>query len=93
MWAASALFPQGKESLQYYAQEFKKMTADLITEYSYTLHGISGTRIDIVGNVINLLTVRWAADYLVSPFPPFLMMCCLTFLAFRLEFRSRPKTT
>lgn len=82
MWAASALFPQGKESLQYYAQEFKKMTVGLIAEYSYTLHGVSGTRIDIVGNVINLLTVRWAADYLVSPFSPFLYDVLFNFSGF-----------
>ena len=60
------MFPNGKSDLERYAQVFKLMTEELIKDNSYTVHGISGTRVDIVNNVLNLLTVRWAADYLVG---------------------------
>lgn len=60
-----ALFPDGKASLAQYAQAFKTMTNDLIKEYSYKIEGVPGTRIDIVNNVINLVSVRWIADFLV----------------------------
>lgn len=32
----------------------------------YRIGGIPGTRVDIVGNVINLVSVRWVVDFLVS---------------------------
>lgn len=65
-YAAHALFPKGKQSFEFFAQAYKRMTEDLLKDYSYTIDGIPGKRVDIVGSVINLATVRWAADYLVS---------------------------
>ena len=66
MWAAKAMFPNGKSDLERYAQIFRQMTDELIKESSYKVDGIPGTRVDIISNVLNLLTVRWAADYLVG---------------------------
>lgn len=39
---------------------------ELIKQWSYVLDGIPGTRVDIVRNVINLVSVHWAASYLVG---------------------------
>ena len=41
----------------------------LIKRESYKISGIPGTRVDIVRNVINLVSVHWTADYLVRPLP------------------------
>ena len=53
-------------SLQELAQEFKRMTSKFITENSYQLDGVSGTRVDIIRNVVNMVAVHWVADYLVN---------------------------
>lgn len=62
--AAKALFSD-KAATKDSVIAFQKWTQDLIYENSYTLGSLPGRRIDIVGNVTNLLGVRWVADYLV----------------------------
>lgn len=66
MWAAHALFPKGRQSLEFYAQAYKRMTEDLLKDYSYTIDGAPGKRVDVVGSVINLVTVRWVANYIMG---------------------------
>ena len=70
-WAAHALFPEGRKSLEYHAQAYRQITLDLIKDYTYSIQNIPGKRVDIVGNVINLVAVRWVADYVVRA-PSFL---------------------
>lgn len=53
-------------SITNYTNWYKQTTTDLIKQWSYTIDGIPGTRIDIVRNVINIAAVRWAADYLIG---------------------------
>ncbi|EKM48647.1 uncharacterized protein PHACADRAFT_214715 [Phanerochaete carnosa HHB-10118-sp] len=65
-WAAHALFPKGRESFEDHMQAYKSITEGLVKDYSYNIDGIPGTRVDIVGNVINLIAVRWVSDYLVG---------------------------
>lgn len=67
MWAVNAMFPNGKGSLETYAQVFRQSTGELIRENSFKIDGIPGTRVDIVSNVLNLLTVGWVSDYMVCP--------------------------
>ena len=52
------------KSLQQHAQAFKTLTQQLLLQNSYTIDGVPGTRVDIVRNVINLVSVHWVADYL-----------------------------
>ncbi|KAL4246542.1 hypothetical protein ABKN59_008749 [Abortiporus biennis] len=61
--ALHAIFPDQK-TIDGYITWFKSKTAEFITSKSYTLDGVAGTRVDIVQNVINLVFVHWAADYL-----------------------------
>ena len=65
MWAAKAMFPNGTASLAEFAQIFKDLTGKLIKENSYKIDGVAGMQVDIITNVLNLLTVTWASDYLV----------------------------
>lgn len=58
-----ALFPD-QASISNYTAWYKQTTTDLIKQYSYTIGGLPGTRVDIVRNVINIAAVHWAADYL-----------------------------
>ena len=48
--------------VKFYADTTRKM----IQDWSYTIPGVPGTRVDIVRNVINLVSVHWVAYYLVS---------------------------
>ncbi|GJJ13725.1 hypothetical protein Clacol_007981 [Clathrus columnatus] len=45
---------------------YKQKINDLIKEHSYKIDGVSGTRVEIVGNVINVAAVHWACDYLMG---------------------------
>lgn len=53
-----------------YVEVYKGLAKKLIKENSYKLQGSPGTRIDIVRNVINLISVHWVADYLVCQASP-----------------------
>ncbi len=44
---------------------FGTTTRELIKEHSYNIAGLAGSRIDIVGNVINLVPVYWVSEFLV----------------------------
>lgn len=80
-WAAHALFPDEKASLEYFALKFRHITADY---YSYTIAGLAGIRVDVVRSIINLTTINWVANYMVSyplhllPMPLGLLLtrCC-----------------
>ncbi|KAI0783170.1 heme peroxidase [Abortiporus biennis] len=61
--ALHAIFPDEK-TIDGYITWFKQKTAEFIGSKSYKLDGTAGTRVDIVQNVINLVFVHWAADYL-----------------------------
>ncbi len=62
-FALHALFPD-QGSIANYTTWYKQKTLDLIKQYSYTIDGLPGTRVDVVRNVINVAAVHWAADYL-----------------------------
>jgi linoleate 10R-lipoxygenase len=64
-WALHALYRDGDKNVMqgmvsYYVDSVKK----LLKRESYKIGGIPGTRVDIVRNVINLMSVHWTADYL-----------------------------
>lgn len=62
-----ALFPDKKvydETVEWY----KKTTAQLLAEKSFEYEGVPGRCVDIITDVVNLVSVHWAADKLVSPF-------------------------
>ena len=50
------------------------MTEALIARYSYRVDGLTGTRLDVVSNVANLVGVHWAADHLVRSCPLSIVM-------------------
>lgn len=58
-----ALYPD-KATVTSYGEWYKQKTTDLINQYSYTIHGLPGKRVDIVRNVINVAAVHWAANYM-----------------------------
>ncbi|KAH8099451.1 heme peroxidase [Cristinia sonorae] len=60
-----SLFPT-QDSLVNYVNFYKTKTLELLKENSYKISGVPGTRVDIVRNVINLVSVHWAADYLIG---------------------------
>ncbi|KAI0079537.1 heme peroxidase [Panus rudis PR-1116 ss-1] len=60
-----ALF-NDKPTVDGYVRWYRQKTEELVKEYSYTLDGIPGTRVDIVRNVINLVATHWAASYLMG---------------------------
>ncbi|KAK7681445.1 hypothetical protein QCA50_015537 [Cerrena zonata] len=49
-----------------YVDWYKKSTADLIKQHSYKISGVPGKRVDIVRDVINLVGVHWASDWLMG---------------------------
>ena len=56
--------------MQEFVKYYVETTKMLIKRESYKISGIPGTRVDIVRNVINLVSVHWTADYLVRfPLP------------------------
>ncbi|KAL4246560.1 hypothetical protein ABKN59_008750 [Abortiporus biennis] len=61
--ALHAVFPDQK-TIDGYITWFRQKTSEFITSKSYTIDGVAGTRVDIVQNVINLVFVHWASDYL-----------------------------
>ncbi|TCD62866.1 hypothetical protein EIP91_006272 [Steccherinum ochraceum] len=60
-----SLFPT-QDSMANYVNFYKSKTLELLKENSYKISGVAGTRVDIVRNVINLVSVHWAADYLIG---------------------------
>ena len=65
-WAVHALWRDGsKDAMQEFVKYYVETTKMLIKRESYKISGIPGTRVDIVRNVINLVSVHWTADYLV----------------------------
>ncbi|THH01371.1 hypothetical protein EW026_g1293 [Hermanssonia centrifuga] len=65
-----SLFPT-KDKMAAYVDFYKNKTAALIKEYSYVIDTGDKTkpptmRVDIVRNVVNLISVHWVADYLVG---------------------------
>ncbi|OBZ79068.1 Psi-producing oxygenase A [Grifola frondosa] len=61
----NALFPNQDSSTQC-AFWFREKVQALIKESSFKLDGVAGTRVDIVGNVINLAPVYWVAELLMG---------------------------
>lgn len=65
-WAWHALFKDGdKATMDGFVAYYKDTVKKLITDKSYKIDGVPGTRVDIIRNVVNLLSVHWVADYLV----------------------------
>lgn len=60
-----ALFPE-PASLTAYTSWYKEKTIEFVLEHSYKIQGVPGTRVDIVRNVINLVSVHWVADWLIG---------------------------
>ncbi|GJJ14559.1 hypothetical protein Clacol_008824 [Clathrus columnatus] len=60
-----ALFPD-TQTINNYVSWYKQKISDLIKEHSYKIDGVPGTRVEIVGNVINAAAVHWACDYLMG---------------------------
>ncbi|KIJ45873.1 hypothetical protein M422DRAFT_226935 [Sphaerobolus stellatus SS14] len=58
-----ALFPD-RDTVADHIEWYKKKTTDLIAEKSFSYDGVPGKYVDIVQNVINLVSVHWAADKL-----------------------------
>lgn len=60
-----ALFPD-RPTIKTYVDWYKSKTADLIKQHSYQISGIPGKRVDVVRNVINLVAVHWASNWLIG---------------------------
>ena len=60
-----ALFPD-RNVTQAYVDWYKSKTSELLKKHSYQISGIPGTRIDIARNVVNLVGVYWASNYLIG---------------------------
>ncbi|KZT00985.1 heme peroxidase [Laetiporus sulphureus 93-53] len=58
-----ALVPDA-QTMQEYTQWYKQMTIKLLNEKKFTYDGVPGTYVDIIRDVINLVSVHWAADKL-----------------------------
>ncbi|KAH8111877.1 heme peroxidase [Phellopilus nigrolimitatus] len=58
-----ALFPS-KDSVGQYVEWYKGKTRDLLKQKSFQYDGVPGTYVDIIKDVINLISVHWAADKL-----------------------------
>ncbi|KAF8579879.1 heme peroxidase [Ramaria rubella] len=61
--ALHALFPT-KDSLTEYSEWYREQTKQKIQERSWKYDGVPGTYVDIVKDVINIVSVHWAADRL-----------------------------
>ena len=60
---------------------FKNKTKEMLKEKSVKYDGVSGTYVDIIRDVINLVSVHWASDKLVSRiFYPVYLLGCLSYL-------------
>ena len=59
-----ALVPD-TQTMQEYTQWYKQMTTKLLNEKKFSYDGVPGTYVDIIRDVINLVSVHWAADKLV----------------------------
>ncbi|KAI5117531.1 hypothetical protein M0805_004764 [Coniferiporia weirii] len=58
-----ALVPE-REAVGRYVEWYKSRTRELLGRNSFRYEGVGGTNVDIVRNVINLVSVHWAADML-----------------------------
>ena len=61
---AQAMFPT-QDAFAGHKAFFRSTAQELIKDHTYTLSGIPGKRIDIVGNVINLVPVYWVSEFIV----------------------------
>lgn len=59
------MFPS-KDSLDVYRAWYRDNIAKKIKERSWQYDGVPGNYVDIVKDVINVVSVHWAADRLVS---------------------------
>ncbi|KAL4245304.1 hypothetical protein ABKN59_010400 [Abortiporus biennis] len=65
----NALWPKGNESVNEFLQWYKEATFSLLDQHKYNVNDATSNppwRIDIVQNVINLVSVHWATDYLLG---------------------------
>ena len=58
------MFPN-QEAFAGHKAFFRSTAQELVKDHTYTLSGIPGKRIDIVGNVINLVPVYWVSEFIV----------------------------
>ena len=59
-----ALFPT-HDSVSQHAAWIGNKTRQLVKDHSFKLFGVAGSRLDIVGNVVNLAPVYWVAEFIV----------------------------
>ncbi len=59
------MFPD-KATSDTYTTWYKQKTAEMIKEWSYKLDGVPGTRVDIIRNVVNLVSVHWASNWVIG---------------------------
>lgn len=59
------MFPT-QDALAGHKAWFVKTAQQLITDSTFTLDGLPGKRVDVVGNVINLVPVYWVSEFVVS---------------------------
>ena len=60
-----ALVPD-QATMTEYKQWYKETTIRLLNEKKFSYDGVPGTYVDIVRDVINLVSVHWVAEKLVS---------------------------
>lgn len=59
-----ALFPNHGD-WAYFKNWYREVTLDLLRKKSVVHTGVPGKYVDIIGNVINLVGVHWAAEHMV----------------------------
>ncbi|KAI0752622.1 heme peroxidase [Daedaleopsis nitida] len=62
---AQSLFPN-KDAIATHKAWIRSKANELITEHTYKLDGVAGQRLDIVGNVINLVPIFWVSEFLLG---------------------------
>ena len=59
-----SLFPD-KAAVLNYVEWYKQKCRELLAEKSFSYDGVPGKNVDIIRDVVNLVSVHWAADKLV----------------------------
>ena len=61
---AQAIFPT-QDAFAGHKAFFRTTAEELIKDHTFMLSGVPGKRVDIVGNVINLVPVYWVSEFIV----------------------------
>ncbi|KAI0640160.1 heme peroxidase [Trametes polyzona] len=60
-----AVFPTN-DAVQKHRQWFATTMRELIKEHTYKINGLAGSRVDLVGNVVNLAPVYWVSEFILG---------------------------